>query len=377
MTVAVTRSKNSPDVEGTTYDPPAPTTGQASSAVHSPDPRGTDTASTSAASQSLTAKYKKPSAHENSAAPANDAGAPAHAGTRHQPVVVGTQPTEGAPLPPGETFRALAESGNYSDAVRRMNGLSMSDILVYCDRLSLGAREGLSKELPTVTGVDTTRLQFAMDVVGQRQLPLVTSGLPSDQINDAQTFLRSRDWMDRAHGEVRTAEKKGLEKRYGNDHPNEEQRGKLVDPRLPESNPRIVEYHVAGGFGRAPDEEPWCSSYANFVMKGAGETASGRPAAQSWLKWGKELEHPAVGSIAVIRGSQGDGGDAKGHVGFVAGVAPDGRPVLLGGNQDDEVNYSIEQRPVYSYRVPADYSPPAADYQLPILEGAHQKKSDR
>jgi uncharacterized protein (TIGR02594 family) len=377
VTVTATRSNNKPLCEGPEHHSPTPIARVTSPGVQSRDAPGPEETSTSAASHSLTAKYKKPSVLENGAVPAGDAGAPAPTGTRHQPLVVGTQPTEGVPVTPGETFRNLAESGKYTEAARMMNGLSMSDMLVYCDRLSPATREALAKSLPTVNGIDTTRLQFAMDVVGNRQLPLVTSGLPSDQLSDAANFLRSRDWMDRAHAEVRTVEKKGAEDRYPEDHPNKDQRGQLVDTNLPRSNPRIVEYHVAGGLGRAPDEQPWCSSYANFVMKDAGETASGRPSAQSWLKWGKELDRPAVGSIAVIKGSRGDGADEKGHVGFVAGVTPDGRPVLLGGNQDDEVNYAIEQRPVYSYRVPSDYSPPPADFQLPILEGAHQKKSDR
>lgn len=376
MTVTATRSNNTPRLEGPDQHPPAPVTGPNSLGLRSSDALGSQETSTTA-SHSLTAKYKKPVVLENNGTSAVDAGTPTHTGTRHQPLVVGTQPTAGAPVTPGETFRSLAESGNYTEAARVMNGLCMSDMLVYCDRLSPAAREGLAKSLSTVSGIDTTRLQFAMDVVGNRQLPPVTPGLPSDQIQDAQSFLRSRDWMDRAHAEVGTREIAGEEERYAKDHPDTKQRGRIVDADLPSSRPRIVEYHVAGGLGRAPDEQPWCSSYANFVMKNAGETASGRPSAQSWLTWGKELDGPAVGSIAVIKGSRGDGADAKGHVGFVAGVAPDGRPVLLGGNQDDEVNYAIEQRPVYSYRVPADYSPPPADFQLPVLEGAHQKKSDR
>ena len=86
----------------------------------------------------------------------------------------------------------------------------------------------------------------------------------------------------------------------------------------------------------------------------------------------RKREEIGGGDIALGVGKAerlGEGGRQEGD--------PNQRPVLLGGNQDDEVNYAIEQRPVYSYRVPADYSPPPADFQLPVLEGAHQKKSDR
>jgi surface antigen len=42
-----------------------------------------------------------------------------------------------------------------------------------------------------------------------------------------------------------------------------------------------------------------------------------------------------LGAIAVFKNVKGGG-----HVGFVAGVAPDGTLRILGGNQSDRVKYS-------------------------------------
>ena len=126
-----------------------------------------------------------------------------------------------------------------------------------------------------------------------------------------------------------------------------------------------------------PDDKPCCSSFANWVTKASGESGSGRPNTQSWLNWGKEVSDPVYGAIAVVKGSKGQGKDAKGHVGFVVGQTTDARPILLGGNQDQEVNKSVENRAIYSYRVPTDYAPLKSDHSLPVVHNVSVLESDR
>lgn len=127
-------------------------------------------------------------------------------------------------------------------------------------------------------------------------------------------------------------------------------------------NPRILEYHRSTHLNASTDETPWCASFVNWVMERAGIKGTDSASALSWLKWGKEISSPAVGSIAVI-----DWGNNKGHVGFVVGKNGD-RIVLAGGNQGNQVKYStyrLDQ--ITSFRVPTGYEVPNQDWNLPFL----------
>lgn len=263
-----------------------------------------------------------------------------------------------------------------------MNQLPLGDVLSYTDRLSQEALLGLEHAVATLPDLDQSRLSFALEVVTDRQVSLSRlEGAPEETrlqwVGMAEAFLRCRGWIDSARKELGVREIAGSEARYAADDPNPGLRGQLVDPSFPKSNPQIVRYHELGGMGRAPDDVPWCSSFLNFVMRAAAETGSGKPNAQSWLEWGKEVAPPVIGCIAVIRGSDGQGNDDRGHVGIVVGRSEDGAWAILGGNQGERVCVTFERRPIASFRVPEDYTPIPADGELPLLDGPRGGLSDR
>ncbi len=123
-------------------------------------------------------------------------------------------------------------------------------------------------------------------------------------------------------------------------------------------NPRVIEYHATTGKFK-DDETPWCSSFANWVMKQSGQPGTGSAMASSWAKYGKAIDKPAYGSVVVF-----DHGGGKGHVGFVVGMAG-GKLQVLGGNQSNQVKVSnFGTSEVKAYRVPTDWAVPAGNYTM-------------
>jgi len=112
---------------------------------------------------------------------------------------------------------------------------------------------------------------------------------------------------------------------------------------------RIVEYHATTSIGASDDSVPWCSSFINWVVEQAGYAGTGSPAARSWLKWGKPIDKPVKGCIAVL--SRGTA-SWQGHVGIYM-EEDDSTISLLGGNQGDAVNITkYPKSKVLGFRVP-------------------------
>ncbi len=102
-----------------------------------------------------------------------------------------------------------------------------------------------------------------------------------------------------------------------------------------EHNPQVLEYfHEIGHKWVKTDQTAWCSAFANWVCKKAGEPYSGKLNARSWLSVGESTENPRIGDIVVLwRESPSSW---KGHVGFY--VKQTKRYVyILGGNQRNKV----------------------------------------
>lgn len=114
-------------------------------------------------------------------------------------------------------------------------------------------------------------------------------------------------------------------------------------------NPRIRQYHATTAGGAEPDSTPWCSSFANFCVRGAGLQGANSKAARSWLTWGQEAPDFVPGCIVVLK----RGNPPSGHVGFYVG-RESGRIQLLGGNQGDKVSIaSFDADRVIGIRLPA------------------------
>lgn len=119
---------------------------------------------------------------------------------------------------------------------------------------------------------------------------------------------------------------------------------------------------------RAPftdDETPWCAAFVGGVLEEAGYGSTRSAAAKSYLKFGKPLDRPAVGAVAVLWRGRRDG--PYGHVAFVEGVDQMGNFVLLGGNQSNEVNFRpFSPDRVIAWRWPSLY-PRADRFDLPLI----------
>lgn len=98
-------------------------------------------------------------------------------------------------------------------------------------------------------------------------------------------------------------------------------------------NPRILQYHKATTLKASADEVPWCSAFANWVVKKTGLQGTDSALARSWEKWGEKLEKPVPGCLTIFsRGSN----PMYGHVAFYLYETAD-NIYVLGGNQSDGV----------------------------------------
>ena len=93
---------------------------------------------------------------------------------------------------------------------------------------------------------------------------------------------------------------------------------------------------LAKYLGVNPRRTPWCGAFAGAVAKKAGKKVpAGYMRAASWMNSGKavSLKRARRGDVVVVRTSRGN------HVGFYAGQK-DGKVLLLGGNQSNQVKIS-------------------------------------
>jgi len=116
-----------------------------------------------------------------------------------------------------------------------------------------------------------------------------------------------------------------------------------------EDNPRVVFYHSFSGGKYEHDQVPWCGSFLAYVFSANGIELPKTPErALSWVNFGKEVEEPKLGAVAV-KNRLGGGG----HVCLVVGKNPQGDLYCLGGNQRDEVNISLYPASAFiTFRLP-------------------------
>ncbi|NQY06542.1 MAG: TIGR02594 family protein [Flavobacteriaceae bacterium] len=100
-------------------------------------------------------------------------------------------------------------------------------------------------------------------------------------------------------------------------------------------NPVVMKYFSESGHDWVPnDETPWCSAFANWVMKKAGKRTTNKLNARSWEKLGVETTVPEVGDIVFLWRKSID--SPYGYVGFFIKEEGD-RIYVLGGNQSNSV----------------------------------------
>lgn len=96
----------------------------------------------------------------------------------------------------------------------------------------------------------------------------------------------------------------------------------------------------------------WCADFMNFVLNKAGGKGTRSRAARSFLQFGKKLDGPRVGAIAIMYRK----GPNNGHVGVVRGTDGQGNPIVVSGNHGPTVMQSTyPKHKVLAYVMPPDY----------------------
>lgn len=102
--------------------------------------------------------------------------------------------------------------------------------------------------------------------------------------------------------------------------------------------------------------QPWCACFVTWCLKQCGiKVPSNSGGAAAWVSYGKTLDKPIYGAIAIIAKDKLH----PSHVGFVCGNDNKGNIVILGGNQSDAVTKSSwfsKQGQIIKYVMPEGYT---------------------
>lgn len=117
----------------------------------------------------------------------------------------------------------------------------------------------------------------------------------------------------------------------------------------PRAQERILGYwKICGHTHQSSDEVPWCAIFVGAMLTLAGYNHTKSAMARSYLNYGRKLDAPEVGAIAILA----RGKPPSGHVAFVAGASAT-HVLLLGGNQGDAVkSVWFPRKDVIGYRMP-------------------------
>jgi uncharacterized protein (TIGR02594 family) len=143
-------------------------------------------------------------------------------------------------------------------------------------------------------------------------------------------------------------------------------------------NPVILEWAQEEGGEIAKDYKhdsiPWCSLFANMILKKVGLKGTETLWALDWNDWGVKLQGPAIGAFAPMKRITADG-QVAGHIVVVVGRDKAGNLLGLGGNQDDAVNIrSVPLARPLSFRWPNTVDMPklVGFGELPVLNSNGQ-----
>ena len=102
-----------------------------------------------------------------------------------------------------------------------------------------------------------------------------------------------------------------------------------------------------GGHNPTSRRTLWCATFMNFVLARTGHSGTGSDAANSFASYGHRVSGPQVGAIAVMTRKGG------GHVGVVSGVDASGNPVIISGNNANQVREAAYKGGrIYAYVMP-------------------------
>ncbi len=92
----------------------------------------------------------------------------------------------------------------------------------------------------------------------------------------------------------------------------------------------------------------WCGAFMDKILRDTGHKGGGN-LALAYANYGRRISGPQVGAIAVMRRRGG------GHVGVVAGIDPNGNPIVISGNHNRKVAELVYPRHrIVAYVVPTN-----------------------
>ena len=92
----------------------------------------------------------------------------------------------------------------------------------------------------------------------------------------------------------------------------------------------------------------WCGAFMDKILRDTGHKGGGN-LALGYAHYGRRISGPQVGAIAVMRRRGG------GHVGVVAGIDPNGNPIIISGNHNHTVAQAVYPRHrIVAYVLPAN-----------------------
>lgn len=121
------------------------------------------------------------------------------------------------------------------------------------------------------------------------------------------------------------------------------------------NNPAVLRYYRDAGHPEInADSVAWCAAFTGAMLERTGYPSSKQLNARSYLTWGKPVDKPYPGCVAVF--SRGDPRGWEGHVGFYLGEDASGIQILA-GNQGDAVSIGHEPKSrLLGYREPVTAS---------------------
>ena len=110
----------------------------------------------------------------------------------------------------------------------------------------------------------------------------------------------------------------------------------LASTMVGKSRTQSLDYLKAGGYNNKG--EAWCAEFVNSSLKQTGGTGSGSAVANSFQKWGTQVDPIKVQAGDVVLQTRGHGpGETGGHVGIATGKYQHGQIEMIAGNSSGQV----------------------------------------
>jgi hypothetical protein len=98
------------------------------------------------------------------------------------------------------------------------------------------------------------------------------------------------------------------------------------------------------GINESPTKCAWCASYGSISIYSSGFKQPSSAASSQWLKSKTLMKTgPYFGAIAIFQDYSDPGIKIRtglGHIGFLYGITPYGKYIILGGNQGNTLKFS-------------------------------------